>query len=101
MYASVALEFDNDDVVYRSPFSRFMVEKANAKVDGQAFRFGFVYKGDAVERIFHCGDNVAKSVSRSLSQELLSVFIVDNSLNRGDLNAFLAGFPVIVLLFYL
>lgn len=98
MYASVALKFDDHNVVYRSRFPRFMVKEANAKVDCQSLRLGVVYKGNAVERIFHCGDNVTEGVTRSLSEEFLAVFVVDDGLNRWDFNALFAGFSVIVLL---
>ena len=98
--APVALEFDNDKVVHRSPFARLMVEKGDAEVDGEALGLGIVDKGYAVEGIFHGGDDVAKGITCALREKFFAVSVGDNRLYGGNFDALLAGLAVVVFLLH-
>ena len=99
--APVALEFDDDQVVDRSRLSRFVIQEADAEIDGQALRFGIINQGDAVKSILYGGNNVVEGVPRALREEVLAIMVVDDRFNGGNLNALLAGFAVVVLLLHL
>lgn len=98
--APVALEFDNDKVVHRSRFARLMIEKVDAKVNGEALGLGIIDKGYAVEGIFYRGDDVAKGVARALGEKFFAVSVGDNRLYGGNLDALLAGLAVVVFLLH-
>ena len=101
MNAPVALEFDDDQVVDRSRLSRFVIQKMDAEINRQALRFGIINQGDALKGILYGGNNVVEGVPRALREEVLAIMVVDNRFNGGNLNAFLAGFAVVVLLLHL
>ena len=98
MYASVALEFDDDKVFKFSGFARLMIEDVDAEVDGQALGLGIVDEGDAVEVVFNGGDNVAEGVACALGEEFFAVVVVDNGFYGGYFYTLLTRLPVVVLL---
>ena len=101
MNAPVALEFDDDQVVDRSRLSRFVIQEADAEIDGQALRFGIINQGDTVKSILYGGNNVVEGVPRTLREEVFAIMVVDDRFYGGNLNALLAGLSVVVLLLYL